>query len=104
MPVKRRNAKGRAQLDHEEMLDHFYGPGTALLAGLGYCWQVCGKSIWPHMNAKQRRQAVDLMRADWERHARAIRQAWDDRDAHALYLAREHHGDPARPWSETQFK
>ena len=36
MPVKRRIAKGRKQLEAEEIEDLFYGPGSSLINGCGY--------------------------------------------------------------------
>lgn len=102
MPVKRRVAKTRKALDSTDIEDMHYGPGTCLIGGLGYLGPH-GDGLWQDAAPEVQAAVLETMRVDWERQWPAVMDAWRNRTAHELYLAREFHGDPAEPWALTQF-
>ena len=102
MPIKRRAAKARKQLDGLDISDLLYGPGTCLFNGCGYLGDY---GDWPfETKSDEVKQAVlTAMREDWERNRETVLAAWNSRSPHERYIAREYHGDPAEPWALTQF-
>ncbi|MGZ2410747.1 hypothetical protein ACUXST_000144 [Sphingomonas sp. F9_3S_D5_B_2] len=103
MPVKRRLAKARRELDSaSDLQDLFYGPGTCLFNGEGYLGPH-GDGRWRGKPDHVKAQVLAAMRCDWERHNATVMQAWHDRTEHELYIARQYHGDPAQPWALRQF-
>ena len=102
MPVKRRIAKARKQLDNLDIEDLFYGPGTCLLNGFGYLGPY-GDGMWHDKPDDVQAAVLDVMRVDWQRHSATVMAAWSARTEHDHYIAREYHGDPDQPWPLTEF-
>lgn len=98
MPVKRRLGKARILTD-EQISEHFYGPGSSLLAGCGY-WS--GDFYW-NLPEEAQHRVVAEMRGDWNRNADRILLAWEGRSEHQLYIADTHYAGQVRPWSEARF-
>ena len=99
MPTKRRKAKVR-QLDELDVDELMYGPGACLLNGCGY---MPANQLWRDIPESERAAILSEMRADWQRHHATVWQHWNARDQHALWCAKEQHGDPAEPWAEREF-
>lgn len=97
-----RRTRGRPQLDNLKISELHYGPGTCLLAGAGYYIPNSRKFYFQHTEEEQA-HIIAWMRDDWMLGHRIVMEAWDNRDEHDLYIAREHHGDPAEPWALTEF-
>lgn len=58
---------------------------------------------WGDATDETQAAVLSAMKADWERNHARVMAAWDGRDEHALYIAKEYHGDPAEPWALTEF-
>ena len=74
MPVKRRIEKSRS-IDEWKMSELFHGPGTCLLAGLGYFRGHLG-GYFHNITPEQQAEMIEAMRLDWEiHHARIMKEA-----------------------------
>lgn len=102
MPIKRRNAKARRELDELDMEDMFYGPGTCLINGCGYMGPH-NDVLWRDATDPVKAEVLQAMRNDWDRQHRTIMAAWDGRGEHALWCADRHHGGPSEPWALCEF-
>ena len=102
MPVKRRAAKARRQIDDMDLQELFYGPGSCLINCTGYLGPY-GDGKFADKSEAIQAEVLDTMRADWERHCEAVMDAWRARTPHDLYIDRTYHGDPAEPWALQQF-
>lgn len=100
MPVKRRLAKARREIDTEDMEDLFYGPGTALLEGYA---DRRGNCRFEELPSDAQADVLAEMQTDWRRHREAILAAWEARDSHERYLSCQFFGDPAEPWAQREF-
>lgn len=102
MPVKRRASKARRELDSQHIECLMYGPDVGLLNGCGYDDDALGGSVY-NMDDAGREIVIERMREDWERHSALIWEAWNARDAHALYCAKTFYRNPKQPWAATEF-
>jgi hypothetical protein len=80
MPAKRRLDKFRP-LDEHQFAELVEGPGTCLLAGLGYCGP--NSTAYWHLNANEQDSVRRRMRRDWQRIGHKI-LADNGRDVWAL--------------------
>lgn len=101
MPIKKRVDKSR-KLDSYKIDELHYGPGTCLLAGLGYHGPY-HKGLRDADLEQDSETILAEMNADWRRYSRTVMDAWHSRDEHALWCAKQQHGDPAQPWAQTEF-
>lgn len=93
MPVKKRTAKGR-DLDWAKIEELIEGPGTCLLAGMGYylphngAGAVAGEAggFWWELSPRGQKIVLERMRADWRRLNRTIMAMTDQ-----------------EPWAARQF-
>lgn len=101
MPTNRtRRARSwQPKLHNLKIEELWYGPGSCLLAGMGY-WH--GDFFW-HLSEEKQRAVVAEMRADWFRHREEVLDAWGNRDEHQVYIWREHHSEQLRPWALEEF-
>lgn len=79
MPVKKRVAKGR-EMDEAKLAELIDGPGSCLLAGMGYYLPHWGAGalagdaggFWWEITPAGREVVLERMRADWHRYGAAI--------------------------------
>jgi hypothetical protein len=88
MPIKRRIEKSRS-IDNYKVEELLHGPGTGLLAGLGYSRRDFGGS-YHNMKPDQQAAVIDAMRLDWEVHYERVLK-----EAKAAGIA--------KPWASIQF-
>ena len=88
MPVKKRMAKSR-RMESGEIADLIYGPGTSMLAGLGYYRGEFG-GYFHNLRTDQQATVIAAMQIDWSIHSERILA-----EAQAMGIA--------KPWALTQF-
>jgi hypothetical protein len=95
MPVKRRASKSRS-IDDLQIQELQEGPGTCLLAGMGYYQPRFGPGAIPgesggffwELPADGQARILGRMRDDWERHRELVMAAWQG---------------PGLPWAAREF-
>lgn len=102
MPIKRRIGKAAKQLDHCDIEDLLYGPGTCLFNGAGYLGEHDDVS-WRDASDATRAAVLAAMKTDWDRNHARLMAMWADRDENDRRIARDYYGDPAEPWALTEF-
>ena len=102
MPVKRRAAKAKRQLNTQDVEDLLYGPGTCLFNGEGYMGPY-DDARFEEVSPEVQAAVLAAMREDWERQWSLVMDTWRNRSPHDIWCAKNHYGNPPEPWALTQF-